>query len=76
LYVALDIGYLNIETFKYLNDLAIECSKLLQSFTEKVKGGSQQGTQFKRAEKPEDTFLQDIFKTTNPELYKKFYEKR
>jgi len=76
LYVALDVGYLNMETFKYLNNLATECSKLLQSFTEKVKGGSQLGTQFKRVEKAEDTFLQDIFKETNPELYKKFYEKK
>lgn len=76
LYIALDVGYLNIETFKYLNELVIECSRLLQSFIEKVKGGSQQGTQFKRAEKVEDTFLDDILKKGDPELYKKFYEKK
>jgi len=76
LYVALDIGYLNIETFKYLNNLSAECSRLIQSFTEKVKGGSRQGTQFKRAERVEDTFLQDILKEKNPELYKNFYEKK
>jgi len=76
LYVALDVGYLNIETFKYLNNLSAECSRLIQSFTEKVKGGSQQGTQFKRAEKTEDTFLLDILKNGSPELYKKFYEKK
>src|SRR3990167_11192228 len=29
LYIASDIGYLNIETFKYLNALAVECSRLV-----------------------------------------------
>ena len=76
LYIALDVDYLNIETFKYLNNLAAECSRLIQSFTEKVKGGSKQGTQFKRVEKTEDTFLEDILKEKSPELYKKLYEKR
>ena len=37
LYVALDVGYLNISTFKYLNGLAQDCSRLVQSFAEKVK---------------------------------------
>jgi len=74
LYVAIDIGYLNIETFKYLNNLATECSKLIQSFTERVKGGSKQGTQFKRAEQPDDTFLDDIIRKSNPELYEKAYK--
>src|SRR3989338_10155591 len=32
LYAALDIGYVNIETFKYLSGLAIDCSRLIQSF--------------------------------------------
>ena len=47
LYVALDAGYLNIETFKYLNGLALECSRLLYSFIEKVKAGSREGLQYK-----------------------------
>ena len=46
LYIALDIGYLNIEIFEYLNSLAQECSKLIYSFTEKVKSG-RRGMQFK-----------------------------
>ncbi len=71
LYIALDIGYLNIETFKYLNNLAKECSRLIQSFTEKVKGGSKIGTQFKAIEKPD--FAKEIFKQTNPEMYDKFF---
>src|SRR3989338_4210192 len=47
LYVALDAGYLNIETFKYLNSLAVECSRLLQSFVTKVKISQFQGLQYK-----------------------------
>src|SRR3989344_9218328 len=47
LYVALDAGYLNVETFKYLNGLAVECSRLLQSFVTKVKISQFQGLQYK-----------------------------
>ncbi|MCL4399661.1 four helix bundle protein [Patescibacteria group bacterium] len=51
LYVALDAGYLSFETFKYLNDLAEQCSRLLSSFIDRVKGGSRRGLQFKRNQK-------------------------
>lgn len=47
LYAALDVGYVDIQTFKYLNDLVTQCSKLLSSFTEKVKSGSRRGLQSK-----------------------------
>ncbi len=47
LYAALDVGYLNIQEFKHLTDLAEQCSRLLASFIEKVKSGSRAGTQFK-----------------------------
>src|SRR3990167_7262752 len=53
LYAALDIGYISIETFKYLSELAIDCSRLLQSFSEKVKANAIRGTQYKPAEKPD-----------------------
>ena len=49
LYVALDVGYLNIETFKYLNSLAIDCSRLIHSFTQKLKGSEFKGLQYKKA---------------------------
>ena len=71
LYVALDVGYINIETFKYLNGLASECSRLLQSFAEKVKTGGAGGTQFKRVTKPDP--LEEITRQHSPELYKRFY---
>lgn len=48
LYAALDIGYLNIETFKHLNGLASECSKLIASFIRSLKVSKFGGLQFKR----------------------------
>jgi four helix bundle protein len=48
LYVAHDIGYVNIETFKYLNALAEECSRLIASFIKKLKAGGMSGMQYKR----------------------------
>lgn len=48
LYVAYDIGYLNIEMFKHLNGLAEECSRLIASFIKKLKAGGMSGMQFKR----------------------------
>ncbi len=53
LYIAHDVGYLNIEKFKYLNSLAVECSKLIKSFADKVKGGARGGLQFKHIKKPD-----------------------
>ena len=47
LYVAHDITYLNIETFKHLNTLAEECSRLIASFIKKLKSGGMAGMQFK-----------------------------
>ena len=72
LYVALDVGYLNIETFKYLNNLASECSRLVQSFAEKVKKGASAGTQYKRLEK--DDPMKEILRQHAPDVYKRFYE--
>ncbi len=71
LYIALDIGYVNMETFTYLNNLSGECSRLIQSFVEKVKMGSRTGTQYKTMVKPDDA--KELFKQTNPEMYKKFF---
>ena len=72
LYVALDVGYLNIEKFKYLNNLASECSRLVQSFAEKVKKGGSAGTQFKKLEK--DDPMMEILRLQAPDVYKRFYE--
>lgn len=71
LYVAIDVGYLNFETFKYLNGLAQECSRLLQSFAEKVKQGSRRGTQFKHLAKPDP--IKELIRKESPEVYKRMY---
>ena len=71
LYVARDAGYLNMETFKYLNGLAVECSRLLQSFVVKVKSGSRRGLQFKHIVKPDPD--REILKQWAPEVYKRMY---
>lgn len=69
LYVALDIGYLNIETFKYLNGLSEECSRLIQSFSEKVKAGSCRGTQYKHVRRSDPT--EELIKNAAPEVWKR-----
>ncbi|MBI2055458.1 MAG: four helix bundle protein [Candidatus Sungbacteria bacterium] len=48
LYAAVDIGYLNIEKFKYLNALAVECSQLIDSFIKSLKSSPVGGLQFKK----------------------------
>ena len=72
LYVALDADYLNLKTFKYLNNLTSECSRLIQSFSEKVKKGASAGTQFKKLEK--DDPMKEILRHQAPDVYKRFYE--
>ena len=69
LYVAIDVGYLNIAIFKYLNGLAIECSRLIQSFSEKVKGSAVRGMQFKAPPQKKDEF-QEFIRSLVPEAYR------
>jgi len=48
LYAAYDVGYLNIETFKSLNGLALECSRLVASFIVSLKKSPHRGLQHKK----------------------------
>jgi four helix bundle protein len=73
LYVALDVQYINIETFKYLNGLAIECSKLVQSFSDKVKGSDVRGMQYKQVEKSDP--LEEIVREHDGALWQQWYKK-
>lgn len=73
LYIASDIGYLNIETFKRLNGLVAECSKLISSFIKGLKRSEVTGLQYKH-EKKEDP-LKEITRQRSPELYERFYGK-
>lgn len=60
LYVAFDVGYLDIETFKYLKGLAEEVSKLLASFIKKVKQSPHSGVQYKREKTENDRAIEEI----------------
>ena len=72
LYVALDAGYINIETFKYLNSLAIECSRLLSSFIAKVKVSEVKGLQYKKEYRKGMSSTNKMILESSPEL-KEFY---
>ena len=72
LYVALDAGYLNIETFKYLNGLATECSRLISSFIQKLKTSNVQGLQHKKEYRKGMSDINKIIMENNPE-YKNYY---
>ncbi len=71
LYIIYDRKYIDISTFRNGLGLCDECSRLIQSFSDKIKGGSRGGLQFKIAEKPDP--LKDLIKERSSELYKKFY---
>jgi four helix bundle protein len=58
-YVGYDVGYLNMETFKYLNGLAEECSRLIYSFTQRTKQGAESGLQYKLP----DSKMEEIMET-------------
>lgn len=71
LYAAHDIGYLNIEKFKYLNGLATECSKLISSFIKGLKTSRVDGLQYKAALKEDP--IKELTRERSPELFKRFY---
>ena len=64
LYIAHDIGYLNIEKFKYLKELATECSRLIASFIVKLKRSEVDGMQ-KKAEKTKREIEMEEFDKRN-----------
>lgn len=74
LYAGLDIGYLNIETFEYLKDLATQCSKLIHSFTEKVKANDKVGMQYKRAAYVDP--MEEITKARDYALWERLYKNK
>ena len=83
LYAAYDVGYLTVETFKYLKSLAEECSKLISSFITGLKRSQFGGLQHKRekskqqveAEELDLTFLCDLAERM-PKIYRGEYERR
>ena len=71
LYISYDRRYIDISKFQRGLKLCDECSRLIQSFSGKLKGGSRSGLQFKPAAKPDR--VKDLIKEAAPEMYKKFY---
>ena len=72
LYVALDCGYLNVETFKCLNSLVQECSKLIYKLTQGVKVSKFQGQQRQMAKSDKIPDHVQAMLDANPE-YQKYY---
>lgn len=71
LYVAHDRGYIDTASFQKGLQLTDECSRLIQSFAMKVKGGSRRGLQFKHVPRPDPD--REIIKQFAPEVYKRIY---
>lgn len=71
LYIASDRRYIEMSKFKYGLQLNDECSRLIQSFAEKVKGGSRPGLQFKHVQPPNRTA--EFLKQYAPDVYKKLH---
>lgn len=76
LYIAHDVGYLNIEIFKSLKSKAEECSRLVASFISKLKSSPNQGLQRKRemtkSERDAAEFMQETrakLSKIHPHLY-------
>lgn len=64
LYIAQDVGYIDMSKFRYGIGLCDECSRLIQSFIYKVKSGGKEGLQFKREktkrQMESDKFIKEI----------------
>ncbi len=70
LYVAHDVGYLNIETFKSLKSKAEECSKLLSTFIKGVKSSPHAGLQRKTERTKQKQDAEDFLRETRVQLSK------
>lgn len=73
LYAALDVGYLNPETFKRLNALALSCSRLIANFIKGLKVSEFKGLQYKR-EKTKEELAMEEFDRLGREAMKKNIE--
>ncbi|MBI2623803.1 MAG: four helix bundle protein [Candidatus Liptonbacteria bacterium] len=70
-YIAHDRGYIDMAQFEKGIQLTDECSRLIHSFSEKVKGSSRRGLQFKHVLKPDPD--KELIKRYVPEVYKRMY---
>lgn len=80
LYVAYDVGYIDISKFRYGVDMCDQTSRLIQSFIQKLKSSGQAGLQYKKekskaqmeSEEFEDS-LKESLRQSSPEIYRKLY---
>lgn len=71
LYLAYDRKYVSDMDMGRGLKLSDECSRLIQSFVQKVKGGAHQGLQFKRVIKEDP--MRELLRKEDPEMYKRLY---
>lgn len=71
LYISFDRKYVSERELEKGLGLCDECSRLIQSFADKVKGAAHRGLQFKVVPRPDP--MKDITREHSPELYEKFY---
>ena len=76
LYVALDSGYLNIGTFKLLNGLVLDCSRLISSFIESLKTSEFQGLQYKRTIKKRMSDTNKMLLEKSPDLQEYYNQEK
>ncbi len=67
LYIANDIGYIDISKFRYGLQLCDETSRLIQSFIYKLKTGGKTGLQYKKEFKA-DNWLNEMAKSMGSEF--------
>ena len=72
LYIASDSGYIDMSTFRNGLKLTDECSRLLKSFIDKVKTGSNSGLQYKRERRKGMSDTNKLILASQPEL-KEYY---
>ena len=69
LYVALDAGYLNSETFKRLNYLVRQCSIVIAGLIKSLKVSEFKGSQYKKVPKPKTmSLVSQLAIEADPEL--------
>lgn len=73
LIISFDRKYIDISTYERGLSLTDECSRLIQSFADKVKGGARKGIQFKQVKKQDPA--EEIIRNYSPELHTRFYSK-
>jgi four helix bundle protein len=71
LYISYDRHFISAEELKIGLGLTDECSRLIQSFSEKVKGGATRGLQFKQIPKTDP--MKEFTKQHDPAMYQRFY---